>query len=80
MEKNTINKEYATQVLRENYADYRRNGDHNDITTLREYVEVQAESDPGYFRWLFNNDDLDDFADLTDEQVVEYQNFLNELS
>ena len=80
MEKNTINKEYATQVLRENYADYRRNGDHNDITTLREYVEVQAESDPGYFRWLFNNDDLDDFADLTDEQVVEYQNFLDELS
>lgn len=79
MKKNTINKEYALQVLQENYADYLRNGDHNDITTLREYVETQAESDPGYFRWLFNNDDLDDFADLTDEQKEEYQNFLNEL-
>lgn len=80
MKKNTINKEYATQVLKENYADYRRNGDPKDITTLREYVETQAETDPGYFRWLFNNDDLDDFADLTDEQVEEYQSFLDELS
>lgn len=80
MKKNTINKEYALQMLKENYDNYRRNGDSNDITTLREYVETQAESDPGYFRWLFNNDDLDDFADLTDEQVEEYQNFLDELS
>lgn len=79
MKKNAINKEYALQVLQENYADYLRNGDPNDITTLREYVEAQAESDPSFFRWLFNNDDLDDFADLTDEQKEEYQNFLNEL-
>ena len=80
MKKNAINKEYALQVLKENYADYCRNGDPNDITTLREYVETQAESDPGYFRWLFNNDDLDDYADLTDEQLEEYKNFLDELS
>ena len=79
MKKNTINKEYATHVLKENYAYYRRNGGHKDITTLREYVETQEETDPGYFRWLFNNDDLNDFADLTDEQKKEYQNFLNEL-
>ena len=80
MKKNTINKEYATQVLKESYADYRRNGGPNDITALRAYVETQAETDPGYFRWLFNNNDLDDFADLTDEQVEEYQNFLDALS
>ena len=80
MKKNTINKEYALQMLKENYDNYRRNGDPNDITPLREYVETQAETDPGYFRWLFNNDDLDDFADLTDEQVEEYQSFLDELS
>ena len=79
MKKNTINKEYALQMLKENYDNYRRNGDPNDITTLREYVETQAESDPGFFRWLFNNDDLDDFTDLSDEQKEEYQNFLNEL-
>lgn len=80
MKKNTINKEYALQVLKENYDNYRRHGDLDDPTTLREYVETQAESDPGFFRWLFNNDDLDDFANLTDEQAEEYQNFLDELS
>ena len=79
MKKNTINTEYALQMLKENYDNYRRNGEPDDSTTLREYIEASAESDPGFFRWLFNNDDLDDFADLTDEQKEEYQNFLNEL-
>ena len=67
MKKNAINKEYALQVLQENYADYRRNGEPGDTTTLREYVESQADSDPGFFRWLFSNDDIEDFgANLTD--------------
>lgn len=80
MKKNTINTEYALQMLKENYDNYRRNGEPDDSTTLREYIEASAESEPGFFRWLFNNDDLDDFADLTDEQKEEYQNFLDELS
>lgn len=67
-------------MLKENYDNYRRNGEPDDSTTLREYIEASAESEPGFFRWLFNNDDLDDFADLTDEQKEEYQNFLDELS
>ena len=80
MKKNTINTEYALQMLKENYDNYRRNGEPDDSTTLREYIEASAESEPGFFSWLFNNDDLDDFADLTDEQVEEYQSFLDELS
>ena len=80
MKKNTINTEYALQMLKENYDNYRRNGEPDDSTTLREYIEASAESEPGFFSWLFNNDDLDDFADLTDEQKEEYQNFLDELS
>lgn len=79
MKKNTINKDYALQTLKENYDNYRRKGVPDDPTTLREYIEASAESDPSFLRWLFNNDDLDNFADLTDEQKEEYQNFLNEL-
>lgn len=54
-------------MLKENYDNYRRHGDLGDPTTLREYVEAQADSDPGFFRWLFSNDDIEDFgANLTD--------------
>lgn len=77
MMKNGINFGYALQVMQENFADYRRNGEQNDKTTLREYVESQADSDPGFFRFLFNNDDIEDFADLDDEHKEEYKEFLN---
>lgn len=52
MKKNAINKEYALQVLQENYENYRKNGSPTDTTTLREYVEAQSESDPNFFHWL----------------------------
>lgn len=77
MIKNSINKEYALQVLQENYENYRKNGDPADPTTLREYVEAQSESDPNFFRWLFNSVDIDDFTDLTDDQKEEYKDFLD---
>lgn len=79
MKKNIINKDYASQVLKENYADYLRYGDLGDPTTLREYVEAQGDTDPRFFGWLFNNGDIENFADLTDDQKEEYQNFLDEL-
>lgn len=79
MKKNTINKEYALQVLQENYDDYRKNGDPSDTTTLREYVENCADAEDGFFRWLFNADEgkIGPFGcDLTDEQKEEYKDFL----
>ena len=77
MEKNAINTEDKLQVLKEGYADYLRNGkDYN--SNLREYVEAKADSDPNFFRWLFNNDNLNDFGtNLTDEQKEEYEDFLD---
>ena len=78
MKKNTINIEYALKALKENYADYCRNGNPDDSTTLRGYIEGQADNFPGFFRWLFNNDDIEDFGtNLTDEQKEEYNKFLN---
>ena len=76
MEKNTIDVKNKLQVLKESYTDYLRSGkDYN--SNLREYVETKADSDPGFFRWLFNNDNLDDFANLTEEQKEEYDDFLD---
>ena len=76
MEKNTIDVKNKLQVLKESYADYLRSGkDYN--SNLREYVEAKADSDPSFFRWLFNNDNLDDFADLTEDQAEEYEDFLD---
>lgn len=79
MRKNTINKEYALQILQENYDNYRKNGCPTDTTTLREYAEAQADSDSGFFRWLFNDYDIEDFGtNLTEEQKEEYKDFLDE--
>ena len=76
MEKNAINAEDKLQDLKEKYADYLRSGkDYN--TDLREYVESEADSDPNFFRWLFNDDNLEDFADLDNEQKEEYEKFLD---
>lgn len=77
---NKIKKEYALQVLQENYEDYRKNGDPTDTTTLREYVEKCADDEDGFFRWLFNDEDgkVGPFGcNLTDEQKEEYKDFLD---
>lgn len=53
---------------------------YSDDITLREYVERQAESDPNFFRWLFDDGELGDFDyGLSDEQREEYREFLEEL-
>ena len=72
------NRDYKEQILRELYNDYIANGD--DDITLREYVECEAESDPEFFSWLFDDNNLGDFdLGLSDEQKEEYREFLEEL-
>lgn len=72
------NKNYKVQVLTENYSNYIENSDDN--ITLREYVEREAESDPNFFRWLFDDGELGDFDfGLSDEQREEYREFIEEL-
>ena len=69
------NKENKKQVLVENFSAY--NGE--EPATLRGYVEREADNDPNFFSWLFDNSDIESCADLTDEQKQEYKDFLGNL-
>lgn len=70
------NKENKIQVLVENFSAY--NGE--EPATLRGYVEREADNDPNFFGWLFDNGDIEGYADLTDEQKQGYKDFLDSLS
>lgn len=70
------NKENKEQVLVENFSAY--NGE--EPATLKGYVEREADNDPNFFGWLFDNGDIESYADLTDEQKQEYKDFLDNLS
>ena len=64
------NLENKLQVLNENRGD----------VELREYVEMSAESDPNFFRWLFGEDFDNDFdSSMTSEQKEEYKEWLETL-
>jgi succinate dehydrogenase flavin-adding protein (antitoxin of CptAB toxin-antitoxin module) len=64
------NLENQLQILNENRGE----------TELREYVEMSAQSDPNFFRWLFGEDFDNDFdSSMTSEQKEEYNNWLETL-
>lgn len=74
---NKINKSYALQTLKE---EYDASEDKKLGVSLRKYVELTSESDPNFFRWIFNCEDIADFGtNLTDEQKEEYKDFLDTL-
>ena len=55
------------------------NQDRGDLT-LCEHVELCAEHDPQFFRWLFEEDFEDDyFFSLTDEQLQAYEAWVQSL-
>lgn len=68
-------KEYKKAQLVENFNLY----EGKEPTTLREYIEREAENDPNFFGWLFDNGDIESYADLADEQKQEYKDFLDSL-
>lgn len=64
----------AIQILEENLREAESN------KSLREYTESCAESDPNFFRWLFDEEFENDFdSSLSSHQEEEYQDFLNSL-
>lgn len=69
------NRDYALQIMNENLAHLQ------EPYTLKEYVELEAENDPTFFYWLFpNSENINDFgAGMTDEQIEEYQEFINSI-
>lgn len=70
-------KEYKKDYLAENYQNYIDNGE--DTISLREYTELEAESDPGFFGWLFDDGYIEDYDGLSEEQKEQYKDFLEEL-
>ena len=50
------NKEFKVKVLREQYAL------NEGSESFSEWVRLQAESDPDFFRWLTGWEDLEDFG------------------
>ena len=70
-------KDYKKAQLVENFNAYQG----EEPVTLKGYVEREAENDPGFFRWLFDDRNLNDFGfNLTDGQRQKYKNFLDSLS
>ena len=68
-----INSTHKMQILTENAKEA-------DENNLREYAENQAENDPNFFRWLFDESFDDDFnMSLSDDQKQEYESFLASL-
>lgn len=62
--------------LRENYEKYEVASN----ITFKEYVEREADNDPNFFRFFFNEEFDNDFdSDLSDEQKEEFENYLNSL-
>lgn len=70
--------EYKKQILVEQFNKYKNNGG-EEPATLKVYVEREADNDPNFFGWLFDNSDIEGHADLTDEQKQEYKDFLGNL-
>jgi len=51
---------------------------HSECSSITEYIKMESESDPGFFRWFFNKDFKDDFdRSLTDIQKNEFEKFIN---
>lgn len=70
--------ENKKQILVEHFNEYKNNGG-EEPATLKGYVEREADNDPNFFGWLFDNGDIESYADLADEQKQEYKDFLGNL-
>jgi hypothetical protein len=65
---------YAEQVLNENYRSfcskwYEQNPD-SEPYIISEWCELELQSDYNFFRWLFNDVEIEDFgSNLTEEEM-----------
>ena len=68
------NKDYKIQVLTENYNNSIANGETSEFA---EWVKLEAQGDPNFFRWLFDDENLQDFS--AGEYEDEFMEFCNAL-
>ena len=68
------NRDYKIQVLTENHNNSLANG---ETCEFAELVKLESQSDPNFFRWLFDDDSLQDFsAGEYEEEFLEFCNAL----
>lgn len=61
------------QILEENF-------NNSEAISFSDFVKSEAENDPNFFRFLFDEDFEDDFdKSLTEEQREAYEEFLSEI-
>lgn len=68
------NRDYKIQVLTDNYNSAVENG---ETCEFAEWVKLEAQSDPNFYRWLFDDDTLPDFS--AGEYNEEFDQFCEEL-
>ena len=67
-------KEIKLQQLRENF-----NRSKSEMS-FGEYVKRESENDPDFFRWLFDDDNLDGYSTLSIEQSNEFDEMLETIA
>lgn len=76
-------RDYKEKQIRENYRMYRENciADYGECDMpLKGYVERESESDPDFFRWLFDDGEISDFGtNLASARREEFMDWLEEL-
>lgn len=51
---------------------------HADFAWFKDWIDMESQNDPHYFRWLFDNNSISDFGgNLTVEDWEEYGRFLD---
>lgn len=68
--------DYKKTQLEENWNEYNFNCTEGDEVTLAHYACIEANNDPGFFRWLFDNGNLSDF-ECEDEEA--FKNFVSSI-
>ena len=71
---------YAETVLNENYrrfvSRWNEQNPNDKPHTIAVWCELEAQSDPGFYRWILNDPDISDFGgNLSDEErdfILEY--------
>ena len=65
---------YKIQVLTENYNNSIAAG---ETCEFAEWVKLESQSDPNFYRWLFDDENLQDFS--AGEHEEEFEEFCNAL-
>ena len=71
-------KENKIEQLKEQYNEYCLNSKdgQGDGMSFSAYVEREADNDPFFWGWLFEDENLESSADLTAEQREEFESLL----